>query len=119
MAQVAQLLKLEEIPTVLKSKQFGKWTPKDRKFIAGMLLIKELVQTSYQKQSKIMSQTIQQKREYGYCGGFIYCLEYTGKHYMCSKCKSQKANPKYTRRQSQYGKIRQAERQKLKAQQES
>lgn len=114
MANVAAVLKIEEIPSVLKTKQFKDWNAKDRKFIAGMLLIKELVQTSYQKQSKIMSQTIQKKREYGYCGGFIYCLEYTGEAYMCPSCKRQKSNPKYSRRQSQYGKIRQAERLKLR-----
>lgn len=109
-------LKIEEIPEIIKSKPFKEYTLKDKKFIAGMLLIKEIVQVSYQKQSKIMTQTIQRKREYGYCGGFIYCLEFTGKNYLCSNCKKQKAKPKYHRKQSQYGKLRQAEREKLRAQ---
>lgn len=113
---IAAVLKLEEIPDIIKTKKFKDYTPKDKKFIAGMLLIKELVQTGYQKQAKIIQETIRKKREYGYCGGFVYCLEFTGKEYMCSGCKRQKANPKYHRRPSQYGKLRQAEREKLRAQ---
>ena len=112
-------LKIEEVPEIIKGKPFKNYTLKDKKFIAGMLLIKELVQISYQKQSKIMTQTIQKKREYGYCGGFIYCLEFTGKHYMCASCKKQKKNPKYAKKQSQYGKLRQAERNKRRVQKEA
>ena len=115
MAQVSQILNLKELPAILKSKKFKDYSLKDQKFIGGMLLIKEIVQVSYQKQARLMQETIREKRKHGYCGGFIYCLEYSGKEYMCPACKRQKDHPKYSRRQSPYGKIRQMERAKARA----
>ena len=109
---LATVLTLEEIPAVIRQKKLGDLTRSDRRVIAGMLFIKELVQKSYQQQARIMQATIRRKREEGYCGGFVYCLEYTGKAYMCAKCKKQKANPNYSRKMSEYGRIRQAERAK-------
>src|SRR5579885_2326140 len=102
-------LKLEEIPYAIRQKPLGSLTRADRKVIAGMLFIKEIVQESFQKQARIMQDTIRRKRKEGYCGGFVYCLEYTGKKYMCDNCRRKKANPTYSRKMSEYGRIRKAE----------
>lgn len=103
---------VNDLPQILRKRKIQDLTRADRKVIYGMLAIKEMVQESYQKQSRIIQDTIRQKRKAGYCGGFIYCLQYTGEHYMCDGCKKQKANPSYSRKLSEYGKIRRAEREK-------
>lgn len=103
---------VNDLPQILRKRKIKDLTSADKKVIVGMLAIKELVQKSYQKQARLMQDTIQSKRKAGYCGGFIYCLQYTGKHYMCEACKKQKANPSYSRKLSEYGKIRKAERAK-------
>jgi len=103
-------LTLDDIPHAIRHKLLGTLNKRDRKVIYGMMAIKELVQESYQKQARIIQATIRKKRDEGYCGGFVYCLEYTGKDYMCAKCKKQKANPSYSRKMSEYGRIRKAEK---------
>lgn len=105
---------VNDLPQILRSRKIKDLTRADKKVIVGMLTIKEMVQESYQKQAKIIQNTIRQKRKAGYCGGFVYCLQFTGEHYMCKGCKKQKANPSYSRKLSEYGKIRKAEREKAR-----
>lgn len=114
-ATASLALIVNDLPQILRKRKIKDLTLADRKVIVGMLTIKELVQTSYRKQARIMQETIRQKRESGYCGGFIYCLNFTGKAYMCATCRKQKANPTYSKKVSEYGKIRQAERKKTSA----
>jgi hypothetical protein len=112
-ATAAQLsLIVNDLPQILRKRKITDLTRADKKLILGMLAIKEMVQESYQKQARLIQETIRQKREAGYCGGFIYCLQYSGKKYMCDACRKQKANPTYSRKMSEYGKIRQAEKEK-------
>lgn len=114
-ATAAQLsLIVNDLPQILRKRKIKDLTRADKKVIVGMLAIKELVQKSYQKQARLMQETIRQKREAGYCGGFVYCLQFTGKKYMCDGCKKQKANPTYSRKISEYGRIRKAEREKAR-----
>lgn len=114
-ATAAQLsLIVNDLPDILRRRRIKDLTRSDKKLIVGMLAIKELVQQSYQKQARLMQQTIKEKRKAGYCGGFVYCLQYTDKKYMCDACRKQKANPSYSRKMSEYGRIRQAERAKAR-----
>ncbi len=109
---VASILSLEELPPSIRRKPLDKLSRSDVKVITGMLQVKEWVQDSYRQQSRIMQAVIVRKRKAGYCGGFVYCLNYTGKEYMCADCKRQKANPRYSKKLSPYGQIRKAERAK-------
>ncbi len=114
-ATAAQLsLIVNDLPQILRKRKIKDLTRADKKVIVGMLAIKELVQESYRRQARLIQDAIRQKRKAGYCGGFIYCLQHTGKSYMCPTCKKQKANPSYSRKMSEYGKIRQAEREKVR-----
>ncbi len=114
MAATASSLSLivNDLPQILRKRKIQDLTRADRKVIYGMLAIKEMVQKSYQKQAKLIQDTIREKRAAGYCGGFVYCLQYTGKSYMCEGCRKQKANPSYSKKLSEYGKIRKAEKEK-------
>jgi hypothetical protein len=112
-ATAAQLsLIVNDLPQILRKRRIKDLTGADKKVILGMLAIKEMVQKSYQKQARLIQDCIRQKREAGYCGGFIYCLQYSGKKYMCDTCRKQKANPAYSRKMSEYGRIRKAEKEK-------
>lgn len=116
---VASILSLGELPASVRRKPFGKLSRADLKLITGMLQVKEWVQQSYKEQSRIMQATIVRKRKAGYCGGFVYCLNYTGKHHMCADCKRQKTKPRYSKRLSPYGQIRKAERAKERQERQS
>jgi hypothetical protein len=113
--QIADLsLIVNDLPQILRKRKISDLTKADKKLILGMLSIKEMVQASYKHQAKLIQDTIRKKRDNGYCGGFIYCLNYSGDNYMCPTCKKQKANPSYSRRTSEYGQIRKAEREKAR-----
>lgn len=110
----AVVLRIEEVPAAIRKKPVVKLTKADRKVIAGVLFIKEIVQEGYRKLSKTTVEILRQKRAEGYCAGWVYCLNYSGKHYMCNACKQKKANPMYRRHMSKYGQIRQIEREKAR-----
>jgi hypothetical protein len=104
------VINLKDIPSILRKRKLRDFTGEDRKIISDILFVKELIQDCYKKQAKIVQETIERKREAGYCGGYIYCLNYTGEKFSCKDCKNQRANPQYHKKLSRYGEIRRVER---------
>lgn len=78
--------------------------------IVHEMVIKDRIQRFYALAGREKQALTKFKREHGYCGGSPSCMEYTGEHALCARCKKAKANPMYERPVWRYGKIRAGER---------
>ena len=107
-------LRASDLSTKLRGKQIGKLTKADRDEINNLLLVKDIIRDGFKKQAKIAQSIIDQKRALGYCGGFQYCTNYTGDNFMCAECRWQKDHPRFHRKQSEYGKLREIEKKQAK-----
>jgi len=86
--------------------------------IVHQVVIKDRIQRFYALAAHEKSALVKFKRSHGYCGGSPSCMEYTGDEQLCRACKTAQSNPKYKKKQWEYGKLRAKDRERERAERE-
>jgi len=77
----------------------------------GILLVKDRIEQYYKQEAQLRAGLNEYKTKRGYCAGATSCMQQvSADQRLCRDCQHDKDNPRYKRRQSEYGKIRQRER---------